>query len=313
MTLVTEVLQTDSTGIARAAQLLQEGTLVAFPTETVYGLGADARNDRAVARVFEAKGRPQFNPLIVHVPDMAAAAELVEWNAQAAALATAFWPGALTLVMPLRDGHGLSPLVTAGLGTVGVRVPAGHAAQDLLRAANLPVAAPSANPSGRISPTTAPHVMAGLSGRIAAVVDGGACAVGLESTIIGLTGDTPSLLRAGGIAAERIEQVLGQPLATVSSGDITAPGQMTSHYAPHGRVRLNATHAEADEVFLGFGDMPADLNLSPTGDLTEAAAQLFTCLHQLDAMARPIAIAPIPEHGLGKAINDRLRRAAAPR
>lgn len=297
----------------RAARLLAAGQLVAFPTETVYGLGADARNGRAVAAIYAAKGRPSFNPLIVHVADAEAARTHVTWNDAAQKLADAFWPGPLTLVLPLRPGHAISELVTAGLDTLAVRVPAHPTARALLRAFGGPVAAPSANPSGRISPTTAAHVLAGLSGRIAAVVDDGPCAVGLESTIVGLAG-APALLRPGGVASEAIEAVLGTDLARNTPGEaISAPGQLLSHYAPAERVRLNAEAPRPGELFLGFGPMECDLNLSPTGDLEEAAATLFGHLHALDTLARPIAVAPIPDHGLGAAINDRLRRAAAPR
>lgn len=299
-------------GLSDAAAFLLRGALVAFPTETVYGLGADARNATAVAKIYEAKGRPSFNPLIVHVADADAAQRYVDWPDTAQILASAFWPGPLTLVLPLKDGHGLSSLVTAGLPTLAVRVPAHRTAQALLRQFDGPVAAPSANPSGRISPTTAAHVLAGLRGRIAAVVDDGPCAVGLESTIIGLDGPS-TLLRTGGLPAEAIAAALGHPLAVPESGRITAPGQLTSHYAPQAHVRLNATEARAGELLLGFGPMACDLNLSPSGDLVEAAANLFGHLHQMDARNAPIAVAPVPEVGLGRAINDRLRRAAAPR
>lgn len=309
----TRRLSATADGLRDAAALLQAGALVAFATETVYGLGADARNGKAVAAIYEAKGRPSFNPLIVHVADTAQAQELVAWTEAAETLARAFWPGPLTLVLPLRRDHGLSSLVTAGLQTVGLRVPAQDTAQALLRAFGGPVAAPSANPSGRISPTTADHVMAGLEGRVAAVVDGGACSVGLESTIIGFDAGQPSLLRAGGVPAEEIEAVLGQPLASPEGSAITAPGQLLSHYAPRGTVRLNATSAGADEHLLGFGALAGTLSLSPRGDLAEAAANLFDCLHKLDALGGPIAVAPIPHTGLGRAINDRLKRAAAPR
>ncbi|MGK7752894.1 MULTISPECIES: L-threonylcarbamoyladenylate synthase [unclassified Roseovarius] len=314
MTLETRHLAADAGGYAQAAGVWRDGGLVAFPTETVYGLGADARNDRAVARIFEAKGRPRFNPLIVHVPDAEAAKALVDWSDAAEILGSAFWPGALTLVLPIKDDAGLSPLVTAELPTLAVRVPAHPVAQALLRAFGGPVAAPSANPSGRISPTEAAHVAAGLSGRIEAIVEGGACEVGLESTILGLEG-APTLLRPGGIPAEAIEAALGAPLGRHDAGGtLTAPGQMVSHYAPGAAVRLNATVADEGELFLGFGPMDCDLNLSPTGDLVEAAANLFAALHRLDAKgAAGIAVAPIPETGLGRAINDRLRRAAAPR
>ncbi|KIC16078.1 L-threonylcarbamoyladenylate synthase [Leisingera sp. ANG-Vp] len=310
----TEILAATEAGIARAARLLQEGKLVSFPTETVYGLGADARQGEAVAAIYEAKGRPSFNPLIAHVHSAEAAQRYVQWNETAELLAQAFWPGPMTLVLPLRDGHGISPLVTAGLQTLGVRVPAHPAGQALLQALDGPVAAPSANPSGKISPTTAAHVQAGLDGRIAAILDDGGCGVGLESTIIGLAGPEPMMLRPGGLAAEEVEAVLGRKLAVRDVHDpLTAPGQLLSHYAPGAPVRLNAVSAAAGELYLGFGPGSCDLNLSEDGDLTEAAANLFGHLHRLDATGRPIAVAPVPEHGLGEAINDRLRRAAAPR
>ena len=316
-------------GIARAADLLRQGRLVAFPTETVYGLGADARNDLAVARIFEAKGRPRFNPLIVHLPDSGAVAQVARMNDTAERLAAAFWPGPLTLVLPLRDGKTagarISPLVTAGLPSVAIRVPAHPLAQALLRAVGGPVAAPSANPSGRISPTRADHVLAGLGGRIAAVLDGGACPVGVESTILSVGGSgAPHLLRPGGLPVEALEECLGHQIAPAppptdnAATGITpvAPGQLASHYAPRGLLRLGATAPVAGEVFIGFGPGQAKLNLSPSADLVEAAANLFHMLHAADALAGPggaIAVAPIPDHGLGRAINDRLRRAAAPR
>lgn len=318
MTDTTERLPANGAGLTRAAALLDSGALVAFPTETVYGLGADARQGVAVAAVFEAKGRPAFNPLIVHVADTATAQTYVEWNDAAQTLASAFWPGPLTLVLPLREGHGLSSLVTAGLQTVALRVPAHPAAKALLNAFGGPVAAPSANPSGRISPTKADHVLAGLAGRIAAVIDDGPCSVGLESTIIGFDQQNAAsprgvLLRAGGLAAEEIETALGHPLAHPDGSNITAPGQLSSHYAPRGHVRLNAVSAQPEEHHLGFGDIGGNLNLSPSGNLAEAAANLFDHLHQLDAQGGSIAVAPIPMSGLGRAINDRLTRAAAPR
>lgn len=313
MPMDTELLQPDAAGLARAAEIWRAGGVTAFPTETVYGLGGDARNDRAVARIFEAKERPRFNPLIVHVPDVDAARALVRWSDAADRLAGAFWPGPLTLVLPLRAGHGLSPLVTAELPTLAVRVPAHPVARALLEAFGGPVAAPSANPSGRISPTTAAHVQAGLGGRIEAIVDGGACDVGLESTIVGLSG-APVLLRPGGLPLEALEQAMGAPLgAEDTGGTLTAPGQMASHYAPGAPVRLNAEAAREGELLLGFGPVECDLNLSRAGDLVEAAAGLFGALHALDARGAPIAVSPIPETGLGRAINDRLRRAAAPR
>jgi L-threonylcarbamoyladenylate synthase len=308
------VLRADADGLADAAAILRRGGIVAFPTETVYGLGADARDDRAVAGIFAAKGRPRFNPLIVHVANVAAARQVCVFDVRADRLAGAFWPGAMTLVLPLRAGAGISPLVTAGLSTVAVRVPAHPVARALLQAFGGPVAAPSANPSGRVSPTLAAHVMAGLAGRIDAVVDGGACGVGVESTIVGLDGPA-TLLRAGGITVEEIEAVLGSPLAADVAGEKpVAPGALASHYAPHGAMRLGVLRAEPGEVMLGFGPVVCDLNLSAAGDLTEAAANLFACLHRLDSMgAGRIAVSPVPETGLGRAINDRLRRAAAPR
>lgn len=310
----TEALTAAPEGIARAAELLCAGQLVAFPTETVYGLGADATNGAAVAAIYATKGRPSFNPLIAHVADVRAARRLVQWNDWAEAMATAFWPGPLTLVLPLRPDHNVSPLVTAGLDTLAVRVPAKACARALLAAVGRPVAAPSANPSGRISPTTADHVRAGLGGKIAAILDDGPCGVGVESTILGLAGAAPILLRPGGLAAEDIQNALGCTLRTRAEADpLTAPGQLMSHYAPNASVRLEAQDFSPNEVSLGFGPGDFDLNLSPSGDLNEAAANLFGHLHHLDALGRPIAVAPVPERGLGIAINDRLRRAAAPR
>lgn len=310
----TQRLQSDAAGIAVAARLWANGGLVAFPTETVYGLGADARSDSAVAGIYAAKGRPSFNPLIVHVARLAAVEKLCFLDDSAQRLAAAFWPGALTLVLPVRPDAGISKLVTAGLDTLAVRIPDHPLAQDLLTAFGGPVAAPSANPSGRISPTTAAHVLAGLDGKIDAVIDGGRCGVGLESTIVSCTGH-PALLRAGGVPIEALEACLGQALVqTVDPETPQAPGQLASHYAPQGKVRLNVTKPAADEVLLGFGAVAADISLSRAGDLIEAAGNLFGCLHQLDAMgAKKIAVSPIPDHGLGLAINDRLKRAAAPR
>lgn len=312
--LTTEILTANPDGFERAAEIWRAGGLVALPTETVYGLGADARNDLAVARIFEAKGRPRFNPLIVHVADVDQAKELVEWNDVADRLASAFWPGPLTLVLPLKLGSGLSPLVTADLPTLAVRMPSTPVAQDILRAFGGPIAAPSANPSGKISPTSADHVMAGLAGRIEAVVDGGTCDVGLESTIVGLF-EKPTLLRPGGLPKEALEAALGAPMEMHTAADpLVAPGQMTSHYAPGAAVRLNAEQVEEGEVLLGFGAVECTLNLSNSGDLREAAANLFHHLHALDALnSKGIAVSPIPNHGLGVAINDRLKRAAAPR
>ncbi|WP_171235048.1 L-threonylcarbamoyladenylate synthase [Ruegeria sp. HKCCA6837] len=309
----TQELTANPDGIERAADLLRQGLLVALPTETVYGLGGDARNGQAVASIYEAKGRPSFNPLIAHVASVSAAQRFAQWSDQAEQLAQAFWPGPLTLVLPLREGHGISALVTAGLDTLAVRVPAHPTARALLAAFDGPVAAPSANPSGLISPTTADHVWAGLGGKIAAVLDAGPCGVGLESTIVGLAGE-PTLLRPGGVALEQIEQELGVHLHVHQSGDLlTAPGQLQSHYAPDAPVRLNAASRHGEEVLLGFGPVDCDLNLSVNANLTEAAANLFASLHELNKSGRPIAVSPIPDAGLGAAINDRLRRAAAPR
>ena len=310
----THLLSADPAGIAEAAALLRAGGRVALPTETVYGLGADARNGAAVAGIYTAKGRPSFNPLIVHVARPADAARYVDWPDRAARLAAAFWPGPLTLVLPLRAGHGIASLVTAGLDTLAIRCPAHPVAQALLKAFDGPVAAPSANPSGKISPTTAAHVLQGLTGRVAAVLDGGAAEIGLESTIVSLAG-APTLLRHGSITREKLEAALGEPLTEATTpAAITAPGQLASHYAPDAALRLNVTAPEADEALLGFGPVEkAALNLSPAGDLREAAANLFAMLRALDAQAGKIAVSPIPARGIGLAINDRLARAAAPR
>ena len=310
----TETLAPTPKGLARAARLLHAAELVAFPTETVYGLGGDARSDFAVAGIFAAKGRPRFNPLIVHVADLAEARDIAVFDDLALDVAAAFWPGPLTLVLPVRSDAGLSQLVTAGLPTVAIRLPAHPVAQALLRAFGGALAAPSANPSGGVSPTRAAHVMDGLSGRIAAVLDGGPCDVGIESTIVGLDGP-PQVLRPGGIPVEALEAMFGRALPV--GGDArkpNAPGQLASHYAPQAALRLNAGRPDADEVWIGFG--PAQLTLSATRDLVEAAANLFHILREADRIAGPggrIAVAPVPETGLGRAINDRLRRAAAPR
>jgi L-threonylcarbamoyladenylate synthase len=310
-------LSTDSAGMARACALLAEGQTVAIPTETVYGLAADARDGQAVARIYEAKGRPSFNPLIVHLPDLETAQRIAEFSPEALALAQAFWPGALTLVLPLRPDAGIASLVTAGLPTIAIRVPAHPVAQKLLRQFGGPVAAPSANASGRISPTSADHVLdpdGGLDGRIAAVLDAGPCPVGVESTILGWQESAPVLLRPGGIPSEALEAALQRPLHDYHADPAApnAPGQLTSHYAPNAAIRLNATEAGPDETLIAFGTDSA-FSLSETGDLAEAAAKLFDMLRRADRKGRPIAVAPIPDHGLGVAINDRLRRAAAPR
>lgn len=305
-----------TTDIGLAADALKRGELVAFATETVYGLGADATNGRAVAAIYEAKGRPSFNPLIVHVPTVEAAMRLGQFNQDAGKLAVAFWPGPLTIVVERAEACPVSELVSAGLSSIAIRVPGHAGARKLLEAAGVPVAAPSANRSGQISPTRPEHVLAGLEGRIWGVLDLGACEVGLESTIVSCLGEEPVLLRPGGISHEQLEVVLGKQVRT-GSGDAhapVAPGQLESHYAPKARVRLDATSAREGEAMLGFGKVDGTMNLSPTGDLREAAANLFAMLHALDATgAATIAVAPIPGEGLGAAINDRLNRAAAPR
>ncbi len=292
-------------GIAAAVAALAAGTIVALPTETVYGLAADAADPAAVARIFAAKGRPGFNPLIVHVADLAAAEALVEINAVARGLATRFWPGPLTLVLPARPGNGIAPAVAAGLPTLAVRVPAHPVMQAVLRALGRPLAAPSANASGSISPTTAAHVTASLGARVPLIVDGGPTPGGLESTIVAVDGDRVTLLRPGGITAD----ALG--VNARAGAGITAPGQLASHYAPRQPVRLNVTEARAGEFLIGFGAVLGDLTLSASGDLTEAAAALFAALHTAQASsAATIAVAPIPDVGVGIAINDRLKRAA---
>ena len=299
----TRVLPFTEDTIVQTVQLILAGEPVAVPTETVYGLAADATNAAAVARIYEAKGRPSFNPLIVHVPDLAAAQAIGDFNEDALALANEHWPGPLTLVVALRAGAGIASLVTAGLTTVGLRVPAHPAMQALLRAAGRPLAAPSANASGSISPTRAQHVLKSLGGRVPLIIDGGATERGIESTIVAATGGPLRLLRPGPIEIGA-EQGAG--------ATIEAPGQLPSHYAPSKPLRLDARQAGDDEFLIGFGKIDGNANLSVRSDLVEAAARLFDLLHQADASAKPrIAIAPVPQDGLGKAINDRLRRAAA--
>lgn len=310
-----EVLDPDAAGIGRACRILAAGGLVAVPTETVYGLAADARNDAAVARVFEAKGRPSFNPLIVHVPDEATA-DVYALLEPGRSLAGAFWPGPLTLVLPLRAGGGLSPLVTAGLPTVAMRVPSHPAMQALLRAYGGPLAAPSANRSGEISSTTAAHVLEGLGDRIDAVIDAGPCDVGLESTILAPAPSGLRLLREGGIPREAIMRVAGPLTNDVTPGRIEAPGQMERHYAPATALRIGGA-ARPGDVTIGFGPGETDLTLSASGDLEEAATHLFDTLHRADRLAASrgaigIHVVDIPDIGLGRAIRDRLRRASAP-
>ncbi|WP_119304462.1 L-threonylcarbamoyladenylate synthase [Dongia deserti] len=313
-------LQPTLTEIGDAARALRQGKLVAFPTETVYGLGGDATSDRAVAAIFSAKGRPSFNPLIVHVASATDAVQFAEVSANAQAVARSFWPGPLTMVLPRRRDCRISLLATAGLDSVAIRVPAHTIAQTLLTMTGLPLAAPSANPSGRLSPTSADHVLADLGDNVEFVIDGGACTVGVESTVLSLLDDKPRILRPGGVPAEAIAEVLQEPVTIETGAEDSAaprsPGRLLSHYAPSLPVRLNAAAAEPGEILLGFGpSAPKDaLNLSPIGDLQEAAANLFALLRRLDdPQYCAIAVMPVPETGLGIAINDRLRRAAAAR
>lgn len=301
----TRVLPFTDESIAEAARLILAGKPVAVPTETVYGLAADATNPEAVARIYEAKGRPSFNPLIVHVPDLATAQRIGDFSEDALSLARQYWPGPLTIVVPLRSNARIASLVTAGLSTVGLRIPDHPAMEALLRASGRPLAAPSANASGSISPTRAEHVLKSLGGRIPLIIDGGQTKRGIESTIVAATGGPLRLLRRGPI------EVDAEP---VSSSTIEAPGQLASHYAPSKPLRLEATQADEDEYLIGFGDFGGDASLSNSGDLVEAASRLFDLLHEADASARArIAVAPVPDEGLGAAINDRLRRAAADR
>ena len=300
--------------IARAATILREGGLVGMPTETVYGLAADANNAAAVARLYAAKGRPRFNPLIAHVTDAEMARTLVEWPGMAAELATAFWPGPLTLVLPKLNAAPICDLANAGLDSVAIRAPGHASARALLAAFGGPLVAPSANPSGGVSPTTAQHVSEGLGDRLDLILDGGSCTVGLESTVIAILDGRATLLRPGGLERARIEAITG-PLAAAGHADAPAsPGMLASHYAPRAAMRLNAPSAGSGEALLGFGAIAGDLNLSASGDLAEAATRLFAALREMDALGPScIAVAPIPDEGLGEAINDRLQRAAAPR
>jgi L-threonylcarbamoyladenylate synthase len=308
-----QIRAADSAGIAAAAARLRRGELVALPTETVYGLAARADSAEAVAAIYRAKGRPDFNPLIVHVPSLAAAERLALFDDRARALAAAFWPGALTLVLPLRSDAGIAQAVTAGLPTIALRCPAHPVMRAVLEESGLPLAAPSANRSGGISPTRAEHVVASLGAAVPLVLDGGACAAGIESTIAALRGDNRwQVLRPGPVTQTQISAILGSAPDAVASAAIEAPGQLASHYAPGKPVRLNAAEPEPDEFLIGFGPVKGDVSLSPSGDLAEAAAQLYAALHAGAAAAQPrIAVAPIPDQGIGMAINDRLRRAAA--
>ena len=317
MSTPTTILPADNASMEKAADLLWSGKLVAFPTETVYGLGGDASQDHAVASIYAAKGRPQFNPLIVHVAEASALDAYILWNDTARRLAETFWPGPLTMVLPRRKDAAVSLLVSAGLDSLAVRVPSHPVAHDLLCRVGRPIAAPSANASGKLSPTAAQHVVESLGGKVDLIIDGGSCAVGVESTVIDLTTSTPTILRPGGITQESIEAVI-RPVSRASEGHaIASPGMLASHYAPQLPVRLNAITVFNDEALLGFGDMSGisggktRLNLSPEADLTVAAANLFAMLRRLDAPEHSgIAVMPIPQTGLGVAINDRLARAA---
>ncbi len=307
-----EILSADLAGIARAGAVLRDGGLVALPTETVYGLAARADCDAAVALIYRAKRRPGFNPLIVHVPDIEAAERLAMVDARARVLATAFWPGALTLVLPLRSHAGLAGAVTAGLPSVALRCPAHPVMQAVLAAAGVPLAAPSANRSGGVSPTSAAHVAASLGVAAGLILDGGDCPAGIESTIVALRPHGWQVLRPGPVTAAQLAAVLGEAALTTALSGIEAPGQMASHYAPGKPLRLEARGAEPDEFLIGFGNMAGQVNLSASADLAEAAARLYACLHQAAAAPQPrIAVAAIPDTGIGAAINDRLRRAAA--
>ena len=318
----TLIVPPNAANIAAAAAHLRGGELVAFPTETVYGLGGDATNERAVAAIYRAKGRPSRNPLIVHVADAAAARRVARFDSRARRLAEAFWPGPLTLVLPRSEPCAVVPRVSAGLATIAVRVPSLALARDLLEASAIPVAAPSANPSGRVSATTAQHVAEAFGDSVAMILDGGPCPLGIESTVVGLAGDDLLLLRPGAVSGGAIEAVIGPlraPPAAEPNTGLAAPGMLDRHYAPRLPLRLGALDAAGDEGLLSFGDhaitgVAAERNLSPAGDLDEAAANLFRMLRELDRPDhRAIAVTPIPDHGVGVAINDRLRRAAGGR
>ena len=305
------VLPADDAAITAAMELLRSGQIVAIPTETVYGLAADASNADAVAKIYAAKGRPDFNPLIVHVADPSAAENLAEFSPMAHQLAQAFWPGPLTLVLPLRPDADIAGAVTAGLPTIAVRCPAHPIMQALLKKTGLNIAAPSANKSGGISPTRAEHVLAGLGGAVPMILDGGPCSAGLESTIVAVRDNGWQILRPGPVTAAEIERVLGTSPLTASGDNIEAPGQLASHYAPSKAVRLNAIQPESGEWYIGFGAMEGNDNLSASGNLAQAAANLFDALHRADASAAlSISVAPIPHEGIGVAINDRLQRAS---
>ena len=304
------VVPADDAAITAAVQFLHAGQIVAIPTETVYGLAADAQNADAVARIYAAKGRPDFNPLIVHVADKSAAEKLAMFNVMAERIAEAFWPGPMTLVLPLKPDALIARSVTAGLPTIAIRCSAHPVMQALLAKSGLSLAAPSANPSGALSPTRAEHVLAGLGGAVPMILDGGPCAAGLESTIVAIRADGWDILRPGPITSADIEKIVGCPPLVAQNATIEAPGQMSSHYAPTKPLRLNVTAPEPQEWLIGFGSIAGDFNLSASGNLAQAAANLFEALHNADASAAPaIAVAPIPHEGIGIAINDRLARA----
>lgn len=299
-------------GLTRAKKIIESGLPVAVPTETVYGLAANACDSDSVAAIYTAKGRPRYNPLIVHVDTLGMARRLAHIDPLATLLAERFWPGPLTLVLPVREDAGLSPLVTAGLPTVAIRMPAHRAMRGLIEACKVPLAAPSANRSGFISPTCADHVMRSLAGRIPLIIDDGPTERGIESTIAAPAGDRVRLLRPGPVTASMLEEATDLPVVTATGETIEAPGQLESHYAPSKPVRLNAVEASMDEFLIGFGSVTGNLNLSEAGDSAEAARNLFAALHIADAHSRrKIAVAPVPDHGVGAAVNDRLRRAAA--
>ena len=310
----TKIFNTSKPDLLKASKLIETGGTLAFPTETVYGLGADATNNLAVAKIFQAKGRPSFNPLIIHCFSIEQIQAFAMWSSEAQTVAEKFWPGPLTMVLPLLPQSKIASLALAGLQTVAVRIPAHSIAQSILKLANTPIAAPSANPSGSVSATKAEHVISKLNGKIEGIVLGGSSEIGLESTIISFLPD-PRILRFGAIDEADISEILTLDLKKKAlDGEISAPGQLSSHYAPKGSIRLNSKVFKNKEVSLGFGKVICDLNLSRTENLIEAAANLFDCLHKLDEMgAEKIAVSPIPEEGIGIAINDRLKRAAAPK
>jgi len=312
--LQTKIFNTSRDDLSKASELIKSGGTLAFPTETVYGLGADATNKLAVAKIFQAKGRPSFNPLIIHCFSIEQIQTFAMWSSEAQTVADKFWPGPLTMVLPLLPNNQISSLALAGLQTVAVRMPDHSVAQSILQLANTPIAAPSANPSGAVSATKAEHVISRLNGKIEGIISGYSSKIGLESTIISFLPE-PSILRFGAIDETDISELLGLDLKKKRKDEkISAPGQLSSHYAPKGSIRLNSKVFKKNEVSLGFGEILCDLNLSREANLAEAAANLFDYLHRLDEMgAEKIAVSPIPEEGIGIAINDRLRRAAAPK